>query len=269
MMDLNLAYPEKSDIKYVKTVYKDGQVDIAVTYPWQKEREDVRIISRMNSYQDLFTILSARDALRRVEHRVELCVPCFFGQRSDRRFSKDSAFGLKLITDTINAAKFNRVITLHPHSDVLPALLDNCRVVDNHELVDWAFHMIGPAINTVLVSPDAGAYKQMEKISREYKLDLLPAVKARVGNEIVQNIYAPADMIEFANCVIIDDYIDGGRTFSGLAKKLKDAGASKVVLIVTHGLFSYGYDIEGVDQIFCTNSIQDIKHPGITQMEII
>jgi hypothetical protein len=37
---------------------------------------------------------------------------------------------------------------------------------------------------------------------------------------------------------------------------LRAAGASKVVLCVTHGIFSKGLAINGIDCVFCTDSYQ-------------
>jgi ribose-phosphate pyrophosphokinase len=53
--------------------------------------------------------------------------------------------------------------------------------------------------------------------------------------------------------LIIDDICDGGQTFMLLTRELLSAGASQVVLFVTHGIFSKGirslFD-SGISQIF-------------------
>ena len=41
-------------------------------------------------------------------------------------------------------------------------------------------------------------------------------------------------------CVICDDILDGGATFIELANLLREKGAIKVYLIVSHGIFSKG-----------------------------
>jgi ribose-phosphate pyrophosphokinase len=41
-----------------------------------------------------------------------------------------------------------------------------------------------------------------------------------------------------------------------VAKMLKDKGANKVVLIVSHGIFSKGTDIDSVDEIYTTDSFK-------------
>ena len=54
------------------------------------------------------------------------------------------------------------------------------------------------------------------------------------------------------DCVIVDDICDGGRTFIEIAKVLKQKGAGKIKLYVTHGIFSKGLDVfDGlIDEIY-------------------
>ena len=61
-------------------------------------------------------------------------------------------------------------------------------------------------------------------------------------------------------CFIIDDICDGGGTFIGTAKMLKEKGAKKVVLIVTHGIFSKGSHLDFIDEIYTTDSYKWINN---------
>lgn len=68
---------------------------------------------------------------------------------------------------------------------------------------------------------------------------------------IVSNL--PLDIIIYKNFILCD----GGRTFTELARALKDRGAGRIGLFVTHGIFSRGLDplfAEGIDDIFTTDS---------------
>ena len=60
-------------------------------------------------------------------------------------------------------------------------------------------------------------------------------------------------------CFIVDDICDGGGTFAGTAKMLKEKGAEKVILIVSHGIFSKGPVIEFVDEVFTTDSFKTVE----------
>ncbi len=56
--------------------------------------------------------------------------------------------------------------------------------------------------------------------------------------------------------VITDDICDGGATFIGIAKELRRLNCHKVVLYVTHGIFSKGTEVfDGLlDQLFTSDS---------------
>jgi ribose-phosphate pyrophosphokinase len=59
-------------------------------------------------------------------------------------------------------------------------------------------------------------------------------------------------------CAIIsDDICDGGYTFIKIAEQLKAKGAERIVLFVTHGIFSKGLEVfDGlVDEVITTNSL--------------
>jgi ribose-phosphate pyrophosphokinase len=62
-------------------------------------------------------------------------------------------------------------------------------------------------------------------------------------------------------CLIVDDICDGGATFVALARKLREAGAIEVSLFVTHGIFSKGKDLEGIDNIYTTGSFTGKVYP--------
>ena len=73
-------------------------------------------------------------------------------------------------------------------------------------------------------------------------------------------------------CIIVDDLCDGGATFIGAAKCLREAGAKFVGLVVAHGIFSKGLDVlfdNGIDHIHTSNSFKDWKaapKPTVTQL---
>lgn len=67
--------------------------------------------------------------------------------------------------------------------------------------------------------------------------------------------------------MILDDICDGGRTFIEAVKHLREAGAKRVELYVTHGIFSKGVENlldNGIDHIYTTNSLGEAKDRGLT-----
>ena len=74
------------------------------------------------------------------------------------------------------------------------------------------------------------------------------------------------ESLEGRTAIITDDICDGGYTFIKVAEQLKAKGASKVILFVTHGIFSKGLDVfEGlIDHVYTTTSFEHAPDPRLT-----
>lgn len=247
----------------IKT-FKDGQLNAEIT-----QKGNICVDLRGNTYEDLFkaaTIKEAWDAVHRMEssYKTELKLYCLNSQRSDRRFSSNSSFDLKVVADFINAMKYDKVHIFHPHSDVSLALIHNSVAISYFEFVEKTCQMANP---DVLVSPDAGAYKANFAIAEQLQIDLVAANKVRLSTG--PKIVFQGD-VKNKSCLIVDDLADGGRTFKYLADALKEHGAQKVDLYVSHGMFSHGFDElkKSIDHFYCTNSYRDINKDFVTQFDI-
>jgi ribose-phosphate pyrophosphokinase len=281
---LNLVDLENSDIKYKISKFPDGQQSIKLDMidADLPNKITVSIISRFNSFLDLELIIAANQALREFSYveNVKLNVPYFLGARSDRKFEAGTSNYLKtVICPIINAQKFSRVTVLDPHSDVLEACLDNYHKHNNHRLVKDALTAIDNKNNAqeriCLVSPDAGAYKKIFDVAKEFGINrIITANKVRdikTGN-IIRTEVPTLDQHEDLKYVIIDDICDGGRTFVELAKAMKESRpTAKIYLIVTHGIFSAGFDTlnQYFEGIYTTNSVKRLVNVNVTQFNVI
>jgi ribose-phosphate pyrophosphokinase len=258
----------ESTIQYKVSKFPDGQqtVDITSTYITSNQ---VQLRSRMNDFKDLELIICATQALKNLGVTdIELYVPYFMGGRSDRLFQNGGVNYLKqVIGPIINSQGYSKVYVMDPHSDVLEAVINNFAKYDNFKLVKFALERIDNKNDAreriVLVSPDAGAYKKIFDVAKEFGIqNIITANKVRdlkTGNII------RTEILTFGNkdlkYVIVDDICDGGRTFVELAKVIKDnRPTAKVYLVVTHGIFSAGFNKlnEVIDGIFTTNSFRNI-----------
>ena len=270
---LNLVDLENSDIKYKISRFPDGQQSITLDMVDADlpNKITVSITSRLNSFKDLEIIISANQALREFSYveNVKLNVPYFLGARSDRKFEAGTSNYLKtVICPIINAQNFSRVTVLDPHSDVLEACLNNYHKHNNHRLVKDALTKIdnkdGAQSRICLVSPDAGAYKKIFDVAKEFKIDnIITASKVRdiKTGKILRTEIPTLDQHNDIKYVIIDDICDGGRTFIELAKAIKGSRpTAKVYLIVTHGIFSAGFKelAQHFEGIYTTNSYRDV-----------
>ena len=280
---LNLAYPEKSHINFKINRFPDGQqsvtLEMDMSHLTAKHADAVKIYSRLNNFLDLELIICATQALRNTGiQKIALYVPYFMGARSDRRFTEGDVNYLKqVICPIINSQKFESVIVLDPHSDVLEACLDNFEKINNHTIVKHALTDIDNKNDAqeriVLVSPDAGAYKKIFDVAQKFDINkIITATKVRDirTGKILHTEIPTLDQHEDLKYVIVDDICDGGRTFLELAKAIHASRpTAKVYLVVTHGIFSQSfYELsKEIEKIYSSNSYSDIDvehHSGYT-----
>ncbi len=255
MKILNLVDSNKSDINYHVSHYPDGQVNVELQLEATDTLQSIIIEARMSSYKDLMTILAVNDVLHHDGFStVELYCPYILSSRSDRRFKDYQSFDLKIVASIINSCGFNRVFVCDQHSDVTSALIDKCVNLDAYtswiQLVDFDWK------DKLLISPDAGVYKKIFPLSEILGCQVVTGNKVRVDGK--PDVIIHGD-VNGKDCVIVDDICDGGRTFESLGLKLKTMGARSVTLFVTHGIFSKGTNLEHIDEVFTTNSYQELE----------
>lgn len=222
---------------------------------------------RITNSDELMELLLVTDALKRegVNH-IELEMPYIPYARQDRVMTDGESLSIKVFADLINSQGYKAVYVMDAHSPVALALINNVVDITNHTFVAGVFHNnLERATNIVLVSPDAGAAKKIEEVAKviKYTGQIVTGKKNRdlaTGKITHTSVDATMAYLTDKHCVIVDDICDGGRTFIELAKVLKSRGASRVTLIVTHGIFSAGFKELGeyIDSIYTTNSFQDI-----------
>lgn len=233
---------------------------------------EVNVTARLSSSSKVIQLIMATDAIRRMSRcnaKINLVIPYFPYARQDRVMTKGESLSAKVMADLINAQKYNSVTIFDPHSSVTPALVGNVIAINNERFVD---RILRGKHGYLLVSPDAGASKKIEAVAKAigYSGDIVQAGKVRdVATGRITSTTIDHKDLRGKDCCIIDDICDGGATFSMLAKELKDCGAGKVCLIVSHGIFSNGTKIEGIEHSWCSDSFRSIGDDGhITQIKL-
>lgn len=271
-LKLNLVNPDSSDIKYKISKFPDGQQNISLEPFVTFVVERITILSRFNSFRDLELIVASVAALRRLEVKdIELYIPYVLGARSDRKFKAgECSYLVDVIAPILNMQNFNAIYVNDIHSpDVAAACIHNLRNITNEKLVRWA----GAQINntdtafkdTFLVSPDGGSLKKIYALTESfgYDGDIITCSKHRdTDGKLTKTVVPITTDHNNLDGIIIDDICDGGRTFINIAKEIKKgAYKGKLYLVVTHGIFSNGFEelLKYFDGIFCTNSYYDLK----------
>jgi ribose-phosphate pyrophosphokinase len=281
-MVINLSEPSSYGIKFKVSKFPDGQQAITILEEdiqryesFRTMKEPVTIKSRITSFLDLELVICANKALRELgvkEVKLEICY--LLGARSDRKFEEGSVNYIKeVLAPIINMQNFSSVTVLDAHSDVTEACLTNYRKETNVELVaftlrDYFKDGITNYSKMRLISPDAGALKKVYDVAEAigYSHDIIIASKHRdvaTGKITHTDVPLKTDDLD-KDFFILDDIIDGGRTFIEIAKALREKNATgKIFLVATHGIFSAGLKPlnEHFDGIYTTNSYVDISNP--------
>lgn len=245
-------------IPYKKMVFSGGEVHVKFQ---DVVDEDVVLLADIHSSDDLMELMFLVDAIRRnavdMEEKIKisLVMPYVPYARQDRLCNEGESFSLKVFCDIINSMNFEVVAIADPHSDVTPALLNNVIIRTQEQCFIDTMGGYKFKMNVALVSPDAGANKKTYKVAKAFNIDtVIRADKIRdvTNGEILETVVY-CEHLGNRDVLIVDDICDGGRTFIELAKVLRTKTDGKIMLYVTHGIFSKGFDVfDGIiDEIYC------------------
>ena len=183
---------------------------------------------------DIMPLALLVDAIRRTIHNpvIKLHLPYLPYARQDRVMNSGESLAVKVFADMLNSLKLDSIVLDDCHSDVGLALVNNA--INASTLPN----IVESKPSYTLVAPDSGALKKTFKYAKLLGItDVVRADKLRdvtTGNITETVVYGD---VQGKEVLILDDICDGGRTFIELAKVLKDNGAKRVTLYVTHGIF--------------------------------
>lgn len=268
MNTLNLIYPDQSDIKFTTMIFPDGQphikIDVATAAIINK-KEPLQMVSRVSNANDLMLLLLVKNTLDYMEFEtIELKISYLLAARMDRVMLDGEPFSLKVIARILNQANFKKIMIFDPHSEVSTALIERSYTITNYLFVKDClenYFKNNEANDYCLASPDAGALKKIHKLAQQLNItDVVECMKERdVKTGELTNFKVFSKNLHNKTCFIIDDICDGGGTFIGTAAALKKLGAKKIVLVVSHGIFSRGCKLEHVDEIYTTDSYKEFS----------
>lgn len=243
--------------------FNDGSVNVQIPddlIDLIEQSVSVTIIARLYTPADQMRLPMVASAIRNIkpDAKIHLFIPFTPYGRQDDTFLPGQVNAMKVWAEFINSLDFTSVTTLDAHSIAIN-MVNRVRAIHITEILSDIPQMHKLLTSDVtLVSPDAGANKKCHKIAQKFGITKMArADKARdlaTGNIIETELFGT---VKDEVCVIVDDICDGGMTFIKLAEKLRAEGAKKVVLFVTHGLFTKGLEVfDGlIDEIYTTDSI--------------
>jgi len=254
-------YTPAGDLAFSTFTFPDGQPHFKLE-TYAVEFRSVTVETPIRSAAELLQVLLVCQVLRASGYsEVNLDIRYLLGARMDRAIGANEPFTLECVARLINSCGFNRVRILDVHSEVATRLIRNSVNVLPTNVVG----SILPLGMPIWVCPDKGAEDRVRQLREQANVatTIIYCKKKRdlgtgkLSGFSVENW--PVGMNIRVPFLIIDDICDGGGTFVGLAKELRKYGAEKIYLYVTHGIFSRGLPLEGIDQVYTTDSYFDVR----------
>lgn len=229
----------------------------ALNFNWKYESEDECIL--LWYLVNHFKAQAPKDIL----FRLTLCYVC--NARMDRCKNPSEVFTLKYFAKFINSMEFDEVELFDPHSDVSPALFNNCSVISPKSYIIKAMRCIPKGECEVIpYYPDAGCVRRLNGMfpglylygekNRDWKTGEILGLELKGSVDEVRSIKNKV-------ILIIDDICSHGGTFYYSAKELKKAFPdTNIYSYATHTenyfpTLQKAFDEKLIEKHFTTNSL--------------
>lgn len=269
-----------NNIAYEIKKLPDGHQHIDLSSLKTLTADEVTIKMRLRDGNDMFILKQAVDAIRYVRPNIAIELHCMYllAARWDRRMYVGDSFDLKIVIEDLNRLNFSSIRFTEPHSAISSAITTrsyNYTPLD-HYVGHYVKHLKANE-NFVIFAPDLGAVKRVEGLIKDQGLNVgvgyMHKERELTTGKILGMKVLDAPALNDTTVLIFDDLCDGGRTFIEASKLLKDKGVNRIVLAVTHGIFSKGYEPlfeGGIDEIITTDSFSDpLPDPRVTVLKCI
>lgn len=203
---------------------------------------------------------------------LTLVVPYFAYSTMERAVKSGEVITAKtrarLLSSIPPAASGNRIVLMDLHSEGLTHYFEG-GIVPTHlyakPVVLEAIRSLGGS-NFVLASTDAGRAKWVESLANDLGVDAAFVFKKRLDGSRTE-LTAMNARVEGARVVIYDDMIRTGGSLIGAARAYREAGASSVAAIATHGILP-GAALEKIQGsgLFDAVVVTD-THPNVLSLE--
>lgn len=222
---------------------------------------------------NIMKLLLFVDSLKRASAKSITVALSYYGYaRQDRKAAGRQPIGAKLVADLLEKAGVTKIITVDLHNASIQGFF-NIPVDDLK-----GQYILAPEIKKegkfTIASPDHGGAVRARVLAEliSNTVDIAIVDKRRVGANKAETMGVLGN-VEGNNVVILDDMIDTGGTIIKGAQALKKAGAKRIIVAATHGLFTKGFkqfeNSEHVDQVIITDSIPSVLEIKSKKLHIV
>ena len=214
------------------------------------------------------------DAFKRASaEKVTVLLPYFSYAKGDKKDEPRVSIRARVCADAIEAAGADRVVTMDLHAPQIQGFF-KIPVDDLYALPILCDAVMKEALqNLVVVSPDAGFTKKARNYADYLGVSIAIANKSRKSHNEKAEILEIIGDVRQKTALLVDDFTISAGTLVNAASKLIELGASKVMAMVTHGVFSLGarekIDRSNISKLFITDTIETQPEPLSSKVEVV
>jgi ribose-phosphate pyrophosphokinase len=279
-MSINVKINDGKPLDISFLTFSGGERHIQLPETNSLIANQVEILARIRDTTSIMDLLLVVNALRYQfgdNVNINLTLPYLPYARQDRVCATGQAFSLEVFSGLLTSLRLNKITVWDCHSQEGLDLTGAINVSpENIIKASESLVSILTAPDSVLVCPDQGAQARCTAIKNTLAVqEMVQCFKKRdPATGKILNTEVEVDSLEGKTAIITDDICDGGFTFIKIAEQLKEKGAKKVILFVTHGIFSKGLTVfQGlIDEIYTTNSFElanNISEKSVPLVNII
>ncbi|HET6643644.1 MAG TPA: ribose-phosphate pyrophosphokinase [Gaiellaceae bacterium] len=193
--------------------------------------------------------------------RITAVIPWYPYARQDRKARPREPITARLVADTLQTAGVDRVLTMDLHAGQIQGFF-SIPVDHMVALPLFAQHLRDQGLSgdgVVSVAPDAGRAKMAVKFAEILGADFAIMHKTRPAHDEAA-VTEVTGHVDGKVAIVGDDVIMTGGTLLAGARALREAGATKVYVCATHGIFAKDSlerfrDAKEIDELIVTDTI--------------
>lgn len=215
--------------------------------------------------QNLVEFLLLADALKRGKPKKLIAVVPYYGYaRQDKIFRPGEALSSQVVAGFIESARFEKLITIHLHSLLI---LDFFKIPVIHLSTASVFAQTLASLkgtsDWVITAPDQVAQGCVAELSKILKLPTAFLEKTRdYSQKDEPETTGLVGKVKGKNVLMFDDLSSTGGTIVNGAKMLKDNGAEKIYVALSHMVVEAAADRiiqeKSITKLFVTDTIPQV-----------
>jgi ribose-phosphate pyrophosphokinase len=188
--------------------------------------------------ENIMELMLMIDAAKRASaYKIVAVLPYYGYSRQDRKDRPRVAIGSKLMSNLLEAAGANRIITMDLHAPQIQAFFD---IPVDHLDSSAIFIPYIESLklkNLCFAAPDVGSTNRVREIASYFNAPMVICDKHRKRANEIASMVVIGDVVD-KDIVLIDDICDTGGTLAKSAALLLEKGARSVRALCTHPVLS-------------------------------